>query len=378
MSSPPTDAPPDTAALVNATEALYRAALGPGRTASYLPVFARFDERGLAGTHWNHAAAWFNLNWLLYRRLWRQALLYAVALAAALGLWWWARGPMAAWPTGVRWGLLALIGVLAVAVPGWWGTAWLHADVRGRMTDAVRRARTVQEACGLLQRVGPGRWVWVVAVVLQLALFGAWGVRSGNGAVPGAAIEPAPVEPTVAQASAPGPAAAVASTPPPTPAGDVLAEPAPAEGAPVRSGAPMVVGTVISETPRPAASAPAPAPPRSPDPAPILAPEKKPDRPPPAPVADSAGQNGASGADTPRPRWQGHGVNVGIFADPANAERAAARLRQAGLPVRSDPVESARGPLTRVRVGPFDTHEQAMAAAETVRNLGLEARVFGP
>ena len=71
-------------------------------------------------------------------------------------------------------------------------------------------------------------------------------------------------------------------------------------------------------------------------------------------------------------------MNVGIFADPANAERAAARLRQAGLPVRTDPVESARGPLTRVRVGPFDTPDQAEAAAETVRNVGLEARVFGP
>jgi len=32
MSSPPTAAPPDTAALVSATEALYRAALGAGRT----------------------------------------------------------------------------------------------------------------------------------------------------------------------------------------------------------------------------------------------------------------------------------------------------------------------------------------------------------
>ncbi len=364
MSSPPTVTPTETAALASATEALYRAALGPGRTASYLPVFARFDERGLAGTHWNHAAAWLNLNWLLYRRLWRQALVYAVALAAALGLWWWARAAMAAWPAGVRWGLLALIGVLAVAVPGWWGTAWLHADVRRRMTDAVRRARTVQEACGLLQAVGPLRWGWVVALLAQVAVVFALGLRTGGG--PGAAVPAsAPVEPTVAEAAAPAPLPTPAPMPSPAASASdgVVAEPAPALVS-ASSGGASVAGTVTAEAPPPKPKASAPTPP------PILAPATRPSPPP--------SQASASSADAPRARWQGHGVNVGIFADPANAERAAARLRQAGLPVRTDPVESARGPLTRVRVGPFDTHDQAEAAAETVRNVGLEARVFGP
>lgn len=92
----------------------------------------------------------------------------------------------------------------------------------------------------------------------------------------------------------------------------------------------------------------------------------------PAPATDPAG------ADAPRPRLGGHGVAVGIFADPANAERASQRLRNAGLPVVVDPLESARGPLTRVRVGPFATREEAVSAAETVRNLGLEARIYGP
>jgi hypothetical protein len=370
MSSPPTVSPPDTAALTSATEALYRAALGPGRTAHYLPVFARFDERGVAGTSWNHAAAWLNLNWLLYRRLWRQALLYAVALAAALGLWWWARGFMAAWPAGVRWGLLALIGVLAVVVPGWWGSAWLHADVRRRMTDAVRRARTVQEACGLMQAVGPLRWAWVLALVVQMALLFALGVRTGGGPTT-AAPGPAQAEPTVAEAAAPVPAPAPLPAPVPAPepssaspaSGEVVTEPAPSLVS-ASSGGASVAGTVTAEAPPPKPKAATPTPP------PILAPATRPSPPP--------SQASATSADAPRPRWQGHGVNVGIFADPANAERAAARLRQAGLPVRTDPVESARGPLTRVRVGPFDTHDQAEAAAETVRNLGLEARVFGP
>ena len=71
-------------------------------------------------------------------------------------------------------------------------------------------------------------------------------------------------------------------------------------------------------------------------------------------------------------------MNVGIFSDPANAQRAAARLRQRGLPVQTDVVESSRGPLTRVRVGPFAQREAADKAAQAARELGLEARVFGP
>jgi cell division protein FtsN len=67
-----------------------------------------------------------------------------------------------------------------------------------------------------------------------------------------------------------------------------------------------------------------------------------------------------------------------MFAVAGNAERVKARLAEAGLPVLDDPVESARGPLTRIRVGPFDQREQAEAAAKTVRTLGLEARVYAP
>ena len=77
-------------------------------------------------------------------------------------------------------------------------------------------------------------------------------------------------------------------------------------------------------------------------------------------------------------RLRGFGVNVGMFADPANAERARRRLADAGLPVMVDPVESARGTLTRVRVGPFEDEAAAAKAADTVRAVGLEARVFGP
>ena len=83
-------------------------------------------------------------------------------------------------------------------------------------------------------------------------------------------------------------------------------------------------------------------------------------------------------ADAIRVRVRGHGVAVGMFADPANAARAEARLRDAGLPVLVDPVESSRGTLTRIRVGPLDDRAAADAAARQIRALGLDARVYGP
>ncbi|QCB46996.1 SPOR domain-containing protein [Hydrogenophaga sp. PAMC20947] len=79
-----------------------------------------------------------------------------------------------------------------------------------------------------------------------------------------------------------------------------------------------------------------------------------------------------------RTRVKGFGVAVGMFAVADNAEKVASQLAQAGLPVLSDPVDSARGRLTRVRVGPFDRREQAETAAAKVKALGLEARVYTP
>jgi cell division septation protein DedD len=332
MSDTPPAAPPLGGQAVpqaaSATEALYRAALGQVRLAHYLPVFARFDELGMARPHWNHAAAWLGWHWLLYRRLWRHAVWHALAVAMALGSWWWVQRTWGPWPEGVSWGMLAAIGVIAIAAPGWWGDTWLHADVRRRMTAAVRRARTVQEACALLAAPSPARRVWLAVLLLEIAALLAWGVGTTGGAE---TARPARPEPVVADRVNPAPPAAMPA-PAPEPVATVPAGPEP--------------------TPAPASTATAPA-------------ELPPEAPPEAPPA-------------PQARLGGHGVAVGIFADPANAERAAQRLRGAGLPVVSDGLESARGPLTRVRVGPFDTREEALAAAAAVRQLGLEARVYGP
>ena len=67
--------------------ALHRIALGPTGAEHYLPHFALFDALDRTRTTWNWAAAGPSLGWLVYRGLWRQALVYALVVPAIALLW---------------------------------------------------------------------------------------------------------------------------------------------------------------------------------------------------------------------------------------------------------------------------------------------------
>jgi cell division septation protein DedD len=71
-----------------------------------------------------------------------------------------------------------------------------------------------------------------------------------------------------------------------------------------------------------------------------------------------------------------HGINVGLFAEEANAIKVHAQLTEAGLPVTMQTVEGTRGPRTRVRAGPFPDRASADAAAQRIRAMGLEAQIY--
>lgn len=348
---------PPAPAGSSAKEALYRAALGPAHAEHYLPVFAHFDERGTTGPAWNTAAALGNLGWLVYRQLWGAA----GEFAAALAVWALIAGGLAFWadflPMGVRVGLALALLLLLLIVPGLYGTALLHAQVCQRMIAAVRRVATMEEACTLLRRQGEAhrrRCAWGMAGLLLAALVAgavwmAWPTQSVpppvvSGPVPAADLTPAEPSP----ASARAPVEAPIEAPPPAmgtaPATPVEPPPAPGVAAPTTD----TRAAPVSQTVAPADA-----------------------RSSPAAVTDLPVTEVAV-------RIQGHGVSVGLFAVPVNAERAQAKLAAAGLPVMKDPIESARGTLTRVRVGPFERPEQAQAAAERVLALGFDARLYAP
>ena len=414
----------------NAMAAMSRLALGPVNTDYYLKVFERFDDTGRTTTTWNWAACLCTLNWMLFRQLWGAALVY-VAAAEGLALIVFGVGrSFLHWPVGIELGVLGAFAVLAFAVPGLYGNAILYADIRKRIARALAASRTVPEACALLEKQASSRkrlQVLVLAnVVLGLAALIAYLALSPSDVKP-LALEPAV---TVAQATAAAQAAsatkpvgalpepeAEGSTTLPMPAPEVTTEPPPAPApqapaaalkpAPVAS-APLAVAQAPATTAvQKSAEPPAPVPSASstPFPAAAKASTPKPATPPastraPAPAASATATAparreaasraaartksktpaaAASSADTTLPTVgtaQGYYINVGLFAEEANARKTQARLLNEGLPAFRQELNNSKGRRIRVRVGPYATRAQADTAAEAIRAMTLDAVVF--
>jgi cell division protein FtsN len=381
----------------NPTTALYRAALGPLNTERYLALFDRFDAAGRAGLVWNTAAGLCTLNWMAFRGLWGAALVY---LAAAEGMALLVLGlgrHYFDWPAGVELGVLGSLLLLSVVVPGLYGNALLHAEVRRRMASAVTDAHTVREACEALEKQAPTRQrlqaflagnavLGVVALVLFVA------IRPGF--APSVVARPAPaaaaVVPPVEEKAAPvvaAPAADAAS--PPSPAvvvPPVLAPlPAPSVAVPAQVAQGVEKQDQIIEEPTPGPATPAVPAATA---APVMAPKPKgvvASAPVPAPAPSVASSAPGPALATPEAAPpvlappQGlspHGINVGLFAEEANAIKVHTQLTEAGLPATMQTVEGPRGPRTRVRAGPFTDRASAEAAAQRIRAMGLEAQIY--
>lgn len=406
-----------------AMPALYSAALGPLNAERYLAFFQRQDDTGRTLPGWNAAAAFSTLGWMVFRQLWAPALVYLAALEGvalllfALGHQWLAL------PLPILGGVaLAFFGAACV-LPGIYGDAAMHAEVRKKITRAVTASANLTQAAELLTRQAPTRrrLVWVAGVhaalaasvlVLWLAFPNSFRptatndghnlqptVAASNAAV--ASVSPTPALPhvsasTVAQLEIPASAAAAAETatavPPSSGSSAELAAPtrasAPATTAPApkAAAAPAVAADTANTTQGRAVAAPTTAmAARSPDVSPPAAaasaatPSSKPAstsraaRPATAPAkASQTAASKAAASDEP-PRRQLY-INAGLFGEPDNARRAHALLLKAGLPASTAPVKSSGGRmLTRVRAGPFASTSEANAAMAQVQLLGLEA-----
>ena len=414
----------------NAMRALTRLALGPVNTDYYLAVFDRFDNTGRTTTSWNWAACLSTLNWMVFRQLWSASLVY-LAAAEGLALVVYALGrSLLHWPLGIELGVLGAFAMLAFVVPGLYGNALLYADIRKRVGRALAASRTLPEACASLQKQASTRKrlhavVWANGALLAAAVLAylLWPSSPSPDARP-LALEPAV---TVAQATAAAASAAasgrVSVAPEPEAGTDVAtgAQPSASQAAPAAPTTPAPTLTPAPSTPALSTPAPTPAPIAAPSPpaaAPASAPvvaaataapadkspapsTKKPTststpaaepasraassakaKPKPAKspaVAASAATAAASASSAPLPlvgTAPGYYINVGLFADEANARKAQARLLNEGLPAFRQELQSAKGRRIRVRVGPYNNRAGADAAATSIRAMGLEAIVF--
>jgi DedD protein len=68
-------------------------------------------------------------------------------------------------------------------------------------------------------------------------------------------------------------------------------------------------------------------------------------------------------------------VQIGAFSNADKVKEVRDRLQAAGLKPYTENLSTAQGQRTRVRVGPFATHEAAEAAREKVKGLGYDGSV---
>ena len=68
-------------------------------------------------------------------------------------------------------------------------------------------------------------------------------------------------------------------------------------------------------------------------------------------------------------------VQIGAFSNADKVKEVRDRLQAAGLKPYTESLSTAQGPRTRVRVGPFATHEAAESAREKVKGLGYDGSV---
>ena len=117
---------------------------------------------------------------------------------------------------------------------------------------------------------------------------------------------------------------------------------------------------------------------RSPEPATVTASAKPVAAPPAAsaeraaaPVTRPASESASQSAAEPR-----FVVQVGAFADPASARDIRLKLEKLGLKTYAQTVDTDAGKRTRVRIGPFPSRAEADKAAARVREAGVTPAVL--
>ncbi len=73
-----------------------------------------------------------------------------------------------------------------------------------------------------------------------------------------------------------------------------------------------------------------------------------------------------------------HWVQVGAYAEPATVRGVRQKIDKLGLKSVEQPVDTAAGPRTRVRLGPFSSREEAERAMARLKAGGLGATVISP
>jgi len=338
---------------------LFGAAIGVVGAKRYLPLFAQWEAGGTSRPSWNWAAGLCTFNWMIFRRLWLPAALYAAALLVAPLLLVGMGRLLLQWSETTELATLLGCAALAFVVPAVLGDALLYRQCRTDITRALEMSPTLEIAFGALSQHAPSR-VWLQRQIVINAL--GLGLLAGAGylAWPAAPeMQNQDTAPAAIQPAAPRMRAASASP-------EVAAVTARTFGA---ASAPVAV----------AASAPASASVSALAPMPLAASE-----PTSAAMATQAvkaplqTREPAASAPTSTRADKGFLINVGLFANPDNARLAYVKLVKAGLPAQREVLLLKGQRVTRVRAGPIASRAKANAAIAQIKKMHLDAVLVKP
>lgn len=389
---------------------LYKAAIGPRQQAYYLKQFARQEARPGLRPSWHWPAFFSALNWFIFRKMWAWAWRYAallavLAVATVLGAKAWGLGRLetVALGVGVWVGASVLAGVLANALYYRHCMALIHGVLVNGADREAAADLLADQASG--NRRFSGQVLVNVALLLfvpALATFAPWNGRDAWEWLTEVPVEQVAPEPPTPMATAPDIADGERRVWPPGTATPTLkitsAEPEPPAHAPVPAPLPALeVPPPVSPVPTPVVDAPPAGPVAVVPAAPVseaqasaqaglvLPGEPLPVKAAPVVVAKPAGKevpkSQASVPNVPvaKPTLAGSaggfGVQVGIFAQPANVANVLTQLKAQGLPVYTDAITLGGQPRTRVRVGPYTGRDEAQRVAGQIADAGLPAVV---
>lgn len=387
---------------------LYRLSVGPVGAAYYQQHFQRFETLGKAVPCWNNAAAFFTLAWLILRKLWRPAGIYAAVLAGVLALWWWGlhgRVPLAMETTACL-----LLGLLLCVVPGFTGTGLYYHHVRKQTLHTLTHAKSLAQARVELatQTITTERLHVVaslqalVALLLAAAVFYAPPSRApeqpdttatqpGTGpqlVIPSVesiraqqpelpAIEPVPLPEPAPAEPLPAPAPEEQTSASPDAAKDELSVVTFAQSVPVQfTTTPATATAAAAMTATAAAVAAAPAPAPAPQKAKAEAPSKKQVTAPAAMVKTKAAPAATPTSTSSKLIAGKYYLNAGVYAQASNVDAAEKQLRKMKLGAVRQTIKGKNGTLTRLYIGPFEQRKQAEQAATQAKKLRLQTQVL--
>lgn len=362
---------------------LYASRIGPRAQAFYLRHFKRFDALERSLPSWNMAAAFFTLAWCCLRGLWLEAAQYLAAVAALALVWWFGIEPALAptFPPAVTAGLGAALWLVTIAVPGLLGNGWYWRKVKAQTLQAITAAPNMAQAHAALQaQACPSQNK--IAALLMLALPVA--------AIAGASLALLPQRTEPAKAPAQVKAPALAKTP------VVQAEPEAVASAVIANVASPVTSPDASHGTLPGISRDASAAaastmalsatvtsarPNGPvtDTVPVPVPAPLPE---PSPAITEPVKAQAASVQAPAPTPASDLVagkfylNVGVYSEPANADKVLALLQKSELPALSQKMTSNKGEVTRLRSGPFESRKRAERAARKLKAAKIEVTIF--